>query len=77
MSYDGHMYSKITYSKICVQIVRLLNVQPLGDGINSSFTKFLDEQDQGPLVLTPIYLLVGSFLPLWLAPVTKNLGSLL
>lgn len=36
--------------------------------IQKSFEKFLDEKDQGALVLTHIYLLVGCSLPVWLLP---------
>jgi len=63
----------IVYVFIIIEVIRLLNVQPLGDSINQSFGRFLDDQDQGPLILTPIYLLVGLVLPLWLRPCTRVL----
>ncbi|KAG8227783.1 hypothetical protein J437_LFUL006417 [Ladona fulva] len=53
---------------ILVEMVRVLQIQPFGDILQKSFESFADEKDQGVLALTPIYLLAGCSLPLWIKP---------
>jgi len=56
-----------------IECLRVLNIPPLGEIVNIAFSTFLDEKDQGPLILTHFYLLAGCSLPLWLVPeFTKN-----
>lgn len=50
---------------IILEVIRMLNVEPLGPVLNGYLWVFLDEQDTGDLILTPIYLLIGCSLPLW------------
>ncbi|KAK7479988.1 hypothetical protein BaRGS_00028721, partial [Batillaria attramentaria] len=52
---------------IVLEVARLSKVQMLGPAIEESFQVFADSQDQGRVLLTHIYLLVGLSLPLWLA----------
>lgn len=54
---------------VLVEITRITRLKPIGELIDNCFGSFLDDQDQGPLVLTPIYLLASVFIPLWLQPV--------
>ncbi|XP_076444325.1 dolichol kinase-like [Babylonia areolata] len=50
-----------------LEISRLISVQWLGSAVDNSFRVFVDDRDQGPVLLTHIYLLVGLSLPLWLS----------
>lgn len=48
------------------ETVRLLQVPPLGSLLHRCYSVFLSSQDTGRLVLTPLYLLCGFSLPLWI-----------
>ncbi|TRY71837.1 hypothetical protein TCAL_00307 [Tigriopus californicus] len=49
-----------------LESIRYYCIQPFSQYIQSSFAVFLDEKDNGSLILTHIYLLIGCSLPLWL-----------
>lgn len=51
---------------VVLEIIRLCDVEPIGSSVREIFSKYLDHQDQGPLVLTPTYLLIGCFVPVWI-----------
>ncbi|KAB7505111.1 Dolichol kinase [Armadillidium nasatum] len=53
---------------LLLEIVRVSKINPFSSLLNSLFSNFLDEKDQGSLVLSHIYLLAGLTLPLWLYP---------
>ncbi|XP_063435942.1 dolichol kinase-like [Mytilus trossulus] len=50
-----------------IETLRYMDVQPFGQLIEEKYKLFLDKQDEGPLALTPIYLILGLSLPLWLS----------
>lgn len=49
-------------------MVRVEKIPPFAGVITQAFTPFLDEKDEGPLVLSHLYLLAGVSSPLWLTP---------
>ena len=49
-----------------VQSLRVLQIKPFGDGISRCFQVFVDDRDEGKVITTHIYLLVGCSCPLWL-----------
>lgn len=51
-----------------LQVVRVEEIPPLASIISQAFSPFLDEKDDGPLVLSHVYLLAGVSSPLWLTP---------
>ena len=50
-----------------LECIRIYKIDPFSNMLNGYFSIFLDEKDQGKLVLSNIYLLVGCSAPLWLA----------
>ncbi|KFB52739.1 AGAP002683-PA-like protein [Anopheles sinensis] len=53
---------------IVLEMARLIQLSPVAGILNTTVNMFIDEKDAGPVALTPIYLLVGCSLPLWLHP---------
>ena len=49
-----------------LEYIRVFDIRPVSRLLDEAFAKFTDEKDQGSLILTNIYLLVGIFLPLWI-----------
>lgn len=59
---------------LVLECVRVLQIPPLGSLLNHSLHVFLDEKDGGLLILTPIYLLIGCSMPIWLDP-RRSVGT--
>jgi len=66
MSYSYYCRFRPTITYL-LQYVRWVGVGGVGAWLAPYVTVFLDRQDEGPLILTPIYLLLGTALPLWLS----------
>lgn len=63
-----------------LQLVRAQEIEPIASVIAQAFATFLDEKDEGSLILSHIYLLAGVASPLWLSPcplggVETDIGS--
>jgi len=57
---------------VVLEFIRAFEIQPLSGLLNEAFAVFIDEKDQGLLVLTNVYLLIGTFVPLWITPPTAT-----
>lgn len=53
---------------LLLESVRLYDLEYVGNILSKNMVGFLDEKDQGTLILTHVYLLVGCSLPIWIFP---------
>jgi len=53
---------------LLLEYVRICRVPPFGNWLHIYLTSYTDSRDQGPVILTHIYLLVGCAFPLWVFP---------
>lgn len=51
---------------IILELARIIKLFPLAEVLESSVAAFIDDKDAGRVALTPIYLLVGCSMPLWI-----------
>ncbi|XP_057375490.1 dolichol kinase-like [Daphnia carinata] len=56
---------------LLLEASRLHNLDYVAELLNKNMIGFLDEKDQGTLILTHIYLLIGCSLPIWIFPLTS------
>lgn len=61
---------------VLLEAARLVRLWPIHEVLQSVVGTFMDEKDAGGfVVLTPVYLLVGCAMPLWLHPCGCDLGD--
>lgn len=60
---------------LLLEASRLYNLDYVADILNKNMIGFLDEKDQGTLILTHIYLLIGCSLPMWIFPLKSATDS--
>nr|CAG4637274.1 EOG090X0BFL [Ceriodaphnia reticulata] len=60
---------------LLLESVRLYDLECVGNILNKNMMGFLDEKDQGTLILTHIYLLVGCSLPIWIFPLSTTTNA--
>lgn len=53
---------------IVLEVARVIKLSPANEILDEAVKAFIDEKDAGLVALTPIYLLVGCSLPLWIHP---------
>lgn len=51
---------------IVLELARVIKLYPVAEILEEGFQAFMDEQDAGNIALTPLYLLVGCSLPIWI-----------
>lgn len=61
---------------LLLEVVRVEEIPPLAGIITQAFSPFLDEKDDGPLVLSHLYLLAGVSSPLWLTPCPLEVATI-
>ncbi|XP_065089767.1 dolichol kinase isoform X2 [Ochlerotatus camptorhynchus] len=58
---------------LMLETARVIQLKPVYQSLDQVVKCFIDEKDAGMIALTPIYLLVGCSLPIWLHPVPCDL----
>ncbi|CAG9534565.1 unnamed protein product [Cercopithifilaria johnstoni] len=76
IQYDFELIWLFAWLMLCVfviiEVFRSKCVTPWSTYLNNWLLIFVDKQDSPELILTPIYLLAGIFLPLFLSPINNN-----
>lgn len=55
-----------------LEVLRCLKISPWAAHLNDRVLVFVDKQDSPSLILTPIYLIFGIFLPVFLKPIRNS-----
>lgn len=58
---------------VLLETARSVELKPIYVSLNQAVSCFLDEKDSGSVALTPLYLLIGCSLPMWLHPTPCDL----
>lgn len=53
---------------ITLETIRIIRLPPIYQILDEAIKSFIDEKDAGLIAMTPIYLLAGCSIPLWLHP---------
>ncbi|XP_052792533.1 uncharacterized protein LOC128226614 isoform X1 [Mya arenaria] len=61
---------------VLIEYARYSQFPGVGSTLHTYLSVFLDPQDQGEIILTPIYLILGCSLPLWISYSTVGVVSL-
>ena len=61
---------------IYIESLRSCSIGEISTFLNNALSRFTDEKDQGSLILTHIYLLIGVFLPIWITSDLKMESNL-
>ncbi|KAM3724688.1 Dolichol kinase [Dirofilaria immitis] len=76
IQYDFELIWLLAWLILCIfiiiEIFRSKSISPWSKYLNSWLLIFIDKQDSPELILTPIYLLIGIFLPIFLSPINNN-----
>lgn len=63
--------SIVTVQFLVIELLRVFRIWPVGEQIHKVLAPFVDSRDEGELILTHIYLLLGFSIPVWLFPLSK------
>lgn len=58
---------------LLLETCRIVKLAPIYGALDRAVAGFIDEKDAGAVALTPIYLLIGCSMPLWIHPVPCDL----
>ena len=53
---------------VLLELIRIINLWPFHEILQQTISVFVDEKDAGVVSLTPMYLVAGFALPMWLHP---------
>eukprot|EP00027_Filamoeba_sp_ATCC50430_P008867 CAMPEP_0168552282 /NCGR_PEP_ID=MMETSP0413-20121227/6633_1 /TAXON_ID=136452 /ORGANISM="Filamoeba nolandi, Strain NC-AS-23-1" /LENGTH=168 /DNA_ID=CAMNT_0008582885 /DNA_START=967 /DNA_END=1470 /DNA_ORIENTATION=+ len=67
-------YAVATALLILAELIRLAKIPQLEEILSDYLTQFVDEKDQGLLITSHVYLLVGCGLPLWLSCTSSSIA---
>ncbi|VDN08114.1 unnamed protein product [Thelazia callipaeda] len=76
IKYDFELIWLLAWLMLClfivIEVFRSNRIQPWSSFLSNWLMVFVNEQDSCELILTPIYLLAGIFLPIFLSPISNQ-----